>query len=477
MSASPSLAQSLYADGLHSIFKFLTFKQMPPIVRTCRSWRAAASKEKSRSVAVEMNPDRLALMATSPLRHHVSSLTVLAHSSVPFASIPALAALPHLIDLTLPIGPTENEANLPAAPGMSLPLPAPPTSESPAGASAAAATQKGEQLPAAPKQQPAVVSLPAVAAQWAAHWPPHLQRLTLRIQGFEPSVQLFIELASCLPTLEDLNVEAEANVSLDLSPLQKLPLLARLTVGKAIVIGETQIQHINSLESLRYLDVNFGKWSVEQLRLLGEPPSKLRLEELALGNTPLTPAYVAALSDLSALTCLHPSRVDPATLPLLCHFTALRSVHLRFLRADLTRSPAPQRLPLFLGCLEPLGAGLGHLTLESLCFDSEEQLAAFCALLPNLRSLLMRNVTLPTLLGFRSLSHLRELTFELCYSLQAEHLLELQHVPTLRSLTISLRYYNHLTTQLLDQAREVCRSPLLAHFTASIKKTHDQPQR
>jgi hypothetical protein len=46
-----SLAQRLYADGLHSIFKFLSLKELPLVVATCRSWRDAAFTDKSRSVA------------------------------------------------------------------------------------------------------------------------------------------------------------------------------------------------------------------------------------------------------------------------------------------------------------------------------------------------------------------------------------------------------------------------------------------
>ena len=478
MSSSPSLAQSLYADGLHSVLKFLTFKQMPLVIRTCRSWRAAASKEKSRSMTVEMSPDRLALMATSPLRHHVSSLTVLAHSSVPFASIAVLAALPHLTDLTLPIGPTENETNLRAALRVSFPQPAPPTSRSPAGTNAAAAMQKGKG-PAAPKkqqqqqQQAVIVPLSAVAAQWAVQWPQHLQRLTLRIQGFAPSVQLFIELASCLPTLTDLNVEAGVNVSLDMSPLQKLPLLARLTVGKAIVIGEKQIQQIKQLKSLRYLYVNFGKWTVEQLQLLCAPPFKQRLEEVALGNTPLTLAHLAALSDLAALTSLRPPQFNLAALSSLACFTSLRCLSLRFLQPDVVAYlRQPLNSLLLLEPLQAIGGGLTDLTLEMVDFKSQQQLDSFCALLPNLQSLSLKSVLFPSLLGFRSLTHLRELSFEFCYSLQAEHLLELQHLPSLRSLFIGIRHFT--APELLERMREVCRTPLLAHFATSTRIIHDQ---
>lgn len=96
-----SAAQLLYTDGLHSIFRFLSLKDLLSAVHSCRSWRDAAYKEKqSRSVEVNLSDDRFPSLLSSPLRHHVTSFVSDRRAHLLFASISQLASrLPWLRSL------------------------------------------------------------------------------------------------------------------------------------------------------------------------------------------------------------------------------------------------------------------------------------------------------------------------------------------------------------------------------------------
>jgi hypothetical protein len=279
-------------------------------------------------------------------------------------------------------------------------------------------------------------------------------------------VQLLLEVASCLTTLTDLSVEARENVSIDGAPLRRLPQLARLTFGKAIVIGPKHLQHIKQMESLKYLYINYGKWSAELLQALcGLPHKLLKLEEVSLANTSLTSAHLQALSSLPALTSLHPPLFPSSLLATLCRFSGPDGRQLRSLTLRFPDAPPPPPTQQLLGALESVGAGLAELNLDGVDIVSQQQFTAFFSSLPQIQVLNLGAVQLPSLVGLRSLTHLRELSVELCYALKPEHLEELALVPSLRHLTLAFFPYH---ADRMEQVRDMCRSPRLSHFTLKM---------
>jgi hypothetical protein len=196
----------------------------------------------------------------------------------------------------------------------------------------------------------------------------------------------------------------------------------------------------------------------------------LKLEEVSLANTVLTSLHLLALSELPALTALHPPRFDPTILPLLSSrsgsgsgFTNLRGLTIRFVQTDVPAG-SHQRSARLLEALVSVGPNLTELNLEG-CDLPYDQAATFLSLLPKIQVMTLKNVQLPSLAGFRSLTHLRELSIELCYSLKLEHLEELAHAPSLKCLTIGFLHYH---AQLMDRIRQACRSPPLSQLTVKL---------
>jgi hypothetical protein len=95
-----SLAQSCYADALVSIFRFLSLKEMVPVIQACRSWLRAALNEPSKGKDVIVTSARLGHLIISPLNYHITSIS---HDDSKFCftlnELALLRYLPHLTAL------------------------------------------------------------------------------------------------------------------------------------------------------------------------------------------------------------------------------------------------------------------------------------------------------------------------------------------------------------------------------------------
>ena len=473
-SAPLSLAQRMYTDGLHSIFKFLSLPDLQPALRSCRSWRDAAYKEKSRHRHCVLRWRGVPSLVASPLRHHVSAygMNSMFALSFPLASVPLLAQLPQLTALALKLDVSDIDQQLETrsqVPPAAAAAQAATASQSNAEDSQSAAAAAGEMIVA------------RVAAELAPSWPQRLQQLVLLFHdsmtdlssGPSSAVQLLVSAVTALPpTLTHLKIDAGpgAHSPIDLGPLLlRLTRLSRLILGGSLAFSKTHADHIKQMETLQYLAIFSRDWTVQHLQWLCALPHRglQRLEEVNLGSATLSSPHLIALAQLPALTRLAPNAIDPTALPMLDRFPSLRVLHLRSgSEREVVESVDAQ---LLLRPLRTIGARLTELSLDQFSVASEEQSTALFSLLPALQTLSLSRVRLPSLLGLRPLTQLHSLTLEWCASLLPENLLELQHVPSLRKLTV--RFGSHeleaVRAKVL-RAKEVCSSPLLRHFTATI---------
>ena len=454
----------------------ISFRPFAPAAAGARQEPQPAHKVNSRSVELALDPVDLPSVVSSPLRHHLSSLVDA--FSFPLASVPQLSQLPSLTSLELRIDVDELRDRIRA---MTV---------------------------ATKVSSPSLGSLSSdralVVSRLAARWPQRLHRLSLRVHSLSDSANIhrglrdsfvpprardedmfdsgrvLVGLASSLPTLTDLAlVEVPLDASTcgfghgqhslaDLRPLQRLTQLKRLQLGSSFRIKEKHIKHIAQMHTLQYLDLDDGRWSEERLQWLCEPPHRLQqLEEIALGFTMLSPAHLIALTQLPALTALRPACFDLAALPLLTldRFPHLHTLTLWFQEAS--------NASLLLPPLQSIGAQLTDLRLVSCDVTSEDQSSELFSLLPLLQSLTLSSVSLPSLLSLRSLLHLRSLSLERCDLLQGEHLLELQHAPSLRKLVVELHPDHSAQTA---RAREVCRNPRMNHITIKCVEPQERSE-
>jgi len=224
------------------------------------------------------------------------------------------------------------------------------------------------------------------------------------------------------------------------------------------------------METLRWIDLpeggarGRGYWPSEMLERLSAPPHRLqRLQEITLHHTTLYAQDLAALSRLPGLTCLWPRDFDDDALSML---TPDRFAHLHTLRLSFKYNLDANELPPL---LQAIGAQLIDLELGHCWFNTDELSAEVFSLVPSLQSLALTPMRMPSLLGLRALTQLRKLTCNAAHycTLEAQHLLNLQHLPSLRTLTVAFRAFKDGQEDLdeqVEQARLICESPLLRHF-------------
>ena len=427
-----ALAQLMYTDGLHSIFQFLSLAELLPAVAACRSWRDAAYKEPSRGVCCELAPSLLPLLLFSPLRHHVSSYA--SWDDFPLSLVlPLTRHLPRLADLSLSFEPWTFEPLLPESGADAESY---DSSSAHTAAVKLAASQLALTFPRDGVLRRLSLRMRFVSDAEANGWEPRILSSALQRQ----SVQMLLELASALPapsSITDLTIAGAVagENQVDLSSLARLTNLARLTFNEHLRLGQAQIELLKqTLPSLRYLDIHGGRWSVQQLEWLCSPPHRLqRLQEVSLQCTQLTRAHLTALAQLPALTTLSIDDERDSDALLLLH--EIRFPQLRSLRFCFDCSTDAQAV---LPSARAFGAQLTELELVNCDFASEKQSADFFSSLPSLQSLSLSGVGLPSLLALRSLLHLHSLALSQCTVHDSAYLQTLQHLPSLRQLSIEI---------------------------------------
>jgi len=95
---SLSIAQRFHHDGIHSIFRFLTMSELNHAAQACKQWLSAATDPSFRlssTVHVRATLERLRAVIASPLRNHISKLTM-AERMTSISQLRSLHVLRHL---------------------------------------------------------------------------------------------------------------------------------------------------------------------------------------------------------------------------------------------------------------------------------------------------------------------------------------------------------------------------------------------
>ena len=438
----PSAAQSLFTDGLHSVFRFLSLREVALALRTCSPWLAAASKERSRKARALLTPPQLLLLSRSALCQHVCSI-VLSGDPCTLDDVALLAELPALTSIQ-PL--LLNAQSLLQA------------------ISATVEDTKPEQQQRQQPQQPVV-------------WPQRLRALEIRIEGgevpsdmqdaFMRARQFVIDSVARLGSITSLSLSlrtgsesgpesaAAACGALDLSPLVVgLPQLASLQISEWVA-SRSQLAAIRLMSSLTSLSINRGRWTAAQLMDLcdNDPPHAphrlQNLRRLCLERTILTSEHLPALADLPALAQIAPEAWDPdalASLPALASLNHLQCMH--FGLFTWVARPATVLLPHLHACARALTAIVFY---PSITFTAAE-LGELAATLPMLESVAFDGVVLPCpgLGELRALPQLASLDLRRCtgYDLR-----ELDGVASLRTLTMTALFAAHKSKQRLASVR------------------------
>jgi hypothetical protein len=268
-SSSPaaSLAQTCYIDALHSVFKWLSLKELPSIL-CCRLWSDAAYKEKSRtnenSIIARSN-EKLLRICHSPLSRHVSALCV--DFPLDLSCLRMMALLPHLATLRLVLHP---DTLLPFLQQHSM-------------------------------RRVFVEAFPTTLTRIELNTTPlssdsHAER------------QLLLDGAASALGLKTLfweYVEGYNVINLDpLTQLQQLSTLVLAPYGKGQLTRQ-QLQSLKQIPSLTKLDVNGGAWRLEDLRFFcSQLPQLQQLTEINIEATPFSGDVAAELSKLPLLSSL-----------------------------------------------------------------------------------------------------------------------------------------------------------------------------
>ena len=397
-----SPAQALDTDAVLSVFRFLSLKELPLVMRTCKAWRAAR-QEKSRGVRVAPPLRRLPSLLTSPLRHHIAAFSLPGYfDTCTLDQLSALSTLPALTSCK--------------------------------------------------------VALRAMDPRWITHfhpdgteveevavnWPARLRTACITLDG-EPTglltenalahaqralVSLISRRFSALTNLT-LHLRARAP-TLNLQPLQAMPSLTSLTL-EGIKLTPLQLHPLKQMRSLRYLS-SVNEWINFHLVALCHPPHVLtHLQELDLSQTRLTGELASSLVGLPALTSLEPSQFNPTTLPWLVHFPHLAHLHW-YPDQAMSGILASVLWKHLRGC-----NALRELHITRVIFEQSD-IAELAAASPLLESLELFRCTLSSMAGLRDLRHLANFHIDL-HANDAfidAFLAELLQTASLRTLSIQL---------------------------------------
>lgn len=320
------LAQSLYADGLHSIFKFLSLKDLLPSIQTCRSWRSAAYNESPRhDENISVSFIQFDELFHWPLRHHISIIEG-SEEVATLDQVTQLSSSSH-----------DGHGGIPTLKNLILTL----DSQS----------LNNALLMKFKHQKRDIVIIKDIATRW----PQKLMSIHIQTEVDCDSLanvnsldrkQLLIDIIGCLTTL--MSIEVTLIPLLDLNPFQQLPLLTKLTCTGAPF--DSHISSMKHFASLRTL-VTDAKWSAEQLHILCSEPQQLKqLNQLtSLGMTQITAAHMESLIHLPALTSLEPLNFSLDSLPFLPRMASMSRLHLRMIPSG--RSARDIFIPILKKCV------------------------------------------------------------------------------------------------------------------------------
>jgi hypothetical protein len=376
--ALSSVAQRCDQDSLSVVFSFCKYlSEVVAAARTCRSWRAVANLRRS-SRRAKVTLIRAAflqmLQSESPLRVHLSTLTLEYHPTSVQDLLQLFARCPHLEQLAVWVD----------------------------GASVAALTK----------------SVSGAAAFASQAWPSSLHSLVLEpfgttLIGMQPLVDA---LPSSVAGLQSLTVMPwDGVIDMDFAPLLRLPQLTRLSITRTL--RRSQLAVVKQLRSLTELVVDaFGRWGGTRSllpQLLDGPHQLQRLQKINVQHVNLDTTDTQALMTLPSLTELEPMGIDPACFPLLRSFSRLHK---------LTLTPHP---PMDVTAVDGLLSSLREMpNLSSLAVGPDNHqnspatwrklLDGLDAAAPQLRELTFSLCTLPSLTQLNAGAQLRVLYLQSC---------------------------------------------------------------
>ena len=373
-------------------------------MQACKSWHAAARKEKSRGVHVAPPLQRLASLLSSPLCYHIAAFSLPGYfDTCTLVQLSELSALPALTSCKVTLSALDpswtNDFRLDGtemAVGVNWP----------ARLHTACITLDGEPS--------GLLSENALA---------HAQNALVTLIGrrFSTLTNLTLHLRARAPTL-------------NLQPLQAMMSLTSLTL-EGIKLSTPQLRSLKQVQSLTYLSSS-KEWSEEQLVALCRPPHSLtRLQVLDLSRTRLSVQLACSLVRLPALTSLDSSRCGTSALRWLVRFPHLLRLHLNVPNPDpnVRRFPMSEISPHLRGC-----NALRHLQISKATFDGESDVSDLAAALPLLESLDLTDVLVSSLSGLRSLRHLCTLSLDGTETFLASLVADLQQLASLRALVVRL---------------------------------------
>jgi len=224
ISASFSPAQLFHTDGLHSVFAYLAFCELPTLAAVCKGCSAALAQETSRECCWDCSTAQLLRMSQSPLRRHVRSLTV--RGALHVSQLLHLRELPALKELSL-------------------------------------YTTYGDFISiAAASGGPSVA-----AARIACMFPGSITSLAIQLDSDAQSAdarRLLVDIVAHMGQLTCHSVDAADGSALQLLPLYRLPLLQSLTLlGAGWCLSKLLVKQMAALRSLTFLNVDNDEASGE----------------------------------------------------------------------------------------------------------------------------------------------------------------------------------------------------------------------
>jgi hypothetical protein len=428
----PPSPPELYRDALHTVYGWLTFKELARTSRIRKSWYAAACHLKSRGERLDVTNDVIFHLVRSPLCHHINQLTSDTGERLTVASLLLLKTLmPHVDSLRCTIIVTEDTTSQLALPVGLREL-----------------TIRLEIEVDSPNRRALVTTMMASVAIES----PRLHRVELGIESDSASGDWstmdgrIFEPLTRIDTLTDLTLNGELHPTC-IDVLRRMTQLRRITI-----------------------DGNDPHWSDADLDQLTAEPHQLALESIERVWR-IDPTTAAALVRLPSLTELTPSRWevdDPGTL--LAHLPRL--TELKFYceeTVDITLAIA----------------ALTRLTnLTSLTINHDELTSTdLCTFLPHLTRLsnldLMYCPVLSSLeclsLTLHLASTLRTLSLHHCLSIPPSELHHLRALTALRKLVVCGSFTAELNASTIAEFTPGSPTFHSHHFPHLIYFGYDPP--
>jgi hypothetical protein len=447
-SASLATAQLFHTDGLHCVFAYLKLAELPVVASVCRVWRDALYCERSRGLHVDrLNSLYLCPLVISPLRHHVSKLS-LRHEGVcrltyrPIVGgLPEMQLMKHLPKLTqLEIG-LDGGAIYETAQLMGGGV----------GATAAISRMFPDGLTSLDMK---------------------LHSNAKKLQDILASYQLLVDLVGHQMQLREVTLtkySGSQGEGPDFSLLQRLPALTKLSLHRfrPSIEAASCLSKFSTLEQLALSAINedgesLQVWGMPQLEVLTDLTHSRLLQSLRvldLQHCSLDAEKMRLLARFSMLQELNPWVIQENALPCLALFPCLTTLCLRV-------SDGYKQMRPFMASLSPHLAAckkLANLTLCGTPLDRASDVESLLAAVPLLHTCDLRECTLtsPSLIALSASTQLRKLILVHSVNMLIDSVPVLANIRSLRVLGISL------PAPQRDVALQLLRTPAFHHLTHS----------